>query len=155
SKKGARKTAAKKAENKATPTGPHTPISNVATEVTQAPKKLISLPDEGTAGGVIKPREAVEALRPEVVMETAAAPVPPAKNLVDIGAASFREGITLETVHGEDNRIQVQETNKYPYRINASLLITARDGSQWIGTGWFIGNRTLITAGHCVYITNS
>jgi glutamyl endopeptidase len=35
------------------------------------------------------------------------------------------------------------------------LLITARDGSQWIGTGWFISNRTLITAGHCVYIKNS
>jgi len=34
-------------------------------------------------------------------------------------------------------------------------LITARDGSNWIGTGWFIGPHTLITAGHVVYIKNS
>jgi V8-like Glu-specific endopeptidase len=58
-------------------------------------------------------------------------------------------------VHGVDNRVQVTNTTDFPYRVNASLLITARDGSQWIGTGWFISARTLITAGHCVYITNS
>jgi V8-like Glu-specific endopeptidase len=34
-------------------------------------------------------------------------------------------------------------------------LITAADGSRWIGTAWFISQRTLITAGHCVYIKNS
>ena len=39
--------------------------------------------------------------------------------------------------------------------MHASLLITARDGSSWIGTGWFIGPRTLVTAGHVVYIENS
>jgi V8-like Glu-specific endopeptidase len=42
-----------------------------------------------------------------------------------------------------------------PWRVHASLLITARDGSRWIGTGWFIGPHTLVTAGHVVYITNS
>jgi V8-like Glu-specific endopeptidase len=154
-KKRPTKPAAKKAENNARPTGPHTPISNIATEVAHAPRKLISPPDQGMAGGVIEPREAVEALRSKVVTESTVALVPSEKILPDIGAASFREGATLETVHGDDNRVQVQETDKYPYRINASLLITARDGSQWIGTGWFISNRTLITAGHCVYITNS
>ena len=33
-----------------------------------------------------------------------------------------------------------------------SLLITARDGSRWIGTAWFIGPHTLMTAGHCVFL---
>jgi len=37
----------------------------------------------------------------------------------------------------------------------ASLLITAADNSTWIGTGWFIGPHTLITAGHVVHIKNS
>lgn len=32
------------------------------------------------------------------------------------------------------------------------MLITAGDGSRWIGTGWLISPRTLITAGHVVYI---
>jgi len=154
-KKGAKKAPADKAEKQVIPTGPHAPISNVAVEAAHAPKRMISPPEVGVAEGVVKPREAVEALRPEVAAEAAVASEAPAATLIDIGAASFREGITLETVHGQDNRIQVKETNKYPYRINASLLITARDGSQWMGTGWFISDRTLITAGHCVYITNS
>ena len=34
-------------------------------------------------------------------------------------------------------------------------MITAADGSQWLGTGWFISPRTLVTAAHCVYITRS
>jgi V8-like Glu-specific endopeptidase len=58
-------------------------------------------------------------------------------------------------VHGPDNRTQIKETGKYPWRVHASLLITARDASQWVGTGWFIGPRTLITAGHCVCIKGS
>lgn len=33
--------------------------------------------------------------------------------------------------------------------------MTAADGSRWIGTGWFVGPHTLITAGHCVFIKNS
>ena len=40
----------------------------------------------------------------------------------------------------------------YPWRAHAWLLITAADGSQWIGTGWFIGPHTLMTAGHVVSI---
>jgi len=76
--------------------------------------------------------------------------------LFDIGAASFGEGlVTPEAVIGPDDRVQVTETQKYLYRAIASLRITARDGSQWIGTGWFISPRTLITAGHCVYIKGS
>ena len=35
------------------------------------------------------------------------------------------------------------------------VRITAADNSQWIGTGWFIGPHTLITAGHCVFIRGS
>jgi glutamyl endopeptidase len=78
---------------------------------------------------------------------------PDTTNLRDIGEASF--GITLETVHGADNRIQITNTDVYPWRACASLLITAADNSQWIGTGWFIGPHTLATAGHVVHIKNS
>lgn len=138
------------------PTGPHTPISNTATERGRA-ASLVSPPETGAAKGVLDPRDGVEALRPEVQEESAAAAVLQLrKPLRDIGAASFQDPeVVLETVHGPDNRLKVEDTDKYPYRVNASLLITARDGSQWIGTGWFISNRTLITAGHCVYIKNS
>jgi V8-like Glu-specific endopeptidase len=155
----ARKTATKKVGKKkpeTMPTGPHTPISNVASEAGSAAGALVSPPEFGSADGVLKPRDDVEALWPEVTPESAAVPEARLPKMRDIGAASFRDPeVVLETVHGVDHRIQVEDTDKYPYRINASLLITARDGSQWIGTAWFISNRTLITAGHCVYIKNS
>jgi len=82
-------------------------------------------------------------------------------DLPDIAEASFGTAArdvprsVLETVHGPDDRVQITATNVYPWRAHASLLITARDGSLWIGTGWFIGPHTLMTAGHVVYIKNS
>jgi V8-like Glu-specific endopeptidase len=81
---------------------------------------------------------------------------PSTAGLRDIGEASF--GLLsagAETVHGTDGREQITTTSIYPWRATASLLITARDNSQWIGTAWFIGPHTLATAGHCVCIKNS
>lgn len=86
----------------------------------------------------------------------AATVAPDLTGLRPIGEASYGPlDVGAETVHGPDNRIQIQNTASYPWRAHASLLITARDGSRWIGTGWFIGPHTLATAGHCVYIKNS
>ena len=82
-------------------------------------------------------------------------------DLPDIADASFGTAAhhvprnVLETVHGPDDRVKITTTGVYPWRAHASLLITARDGSMWIGTGWFIGPHTLMTAGHVVYIKNS
>jgi len=73
--------------------------------------------------------------------------------LRDIGEASF--GSTQKTVHGTDNRVQITNTAIYPWRAHCSLLITAADNSMWIGTGWFIGPHTVMTAGHVVCIKNS
>jgi len=80
---------------------------------------------------------------------------PDLTGLEDIGVASFGAPPQLEAVIGTDERVQINNTTQYPWRVHASLLITAADNSQWIGTGWFISPRTLVTAGHCVYIKNS
>lgn len=76
--------------------------------------------------------------------------------VLDIGAASFGQvqggGVAII---GSDDREQVTQTDQYLWRGIASLRITARDNSQWIGTGWFISPRTLVTAGHCVFINGS
>jgi V8-like Glu-specific endopeptidase len=58
-----------------------------------------------------------------------------------------------ETVIGADERMLVGETERLPWRMIASLGLRPRPplGSSFIGTGWFIGPRTLLTAGHCVY----
>jgi len=81
---------------------------------------------------------------------------PPTIQFPDIGEASFGPPPPMaESVHGPDDRIQITSTSVYPWRVHCSLLITAADGSRWIGTGWFIGPRTVMTAGHVVYIKNS
>jgi V8-like Glu-specific endopeptidase len=57
-----------------------------------------------------------------------------------------------EVVIGQDDRIRITNTNAIPWRWICSLLITARDGSRWIGTGWLAGPRLVVTAGHCVFM---
>lgn len=76
--------------------------------------------------------------------------------VIDIGAASFgeEEGSAVAII-GTDEREQITQTDQYVWRSIASLRITARDGSLWIGTAWFISPRTLITAGHCVFINGN
>ncbi len=132
---------------------PHAPVSNVA-----APVFFRQPPFAGPSG--TESGEEAPPATPEsgaVVAESfEAAEAEPESALLDIGAASFGEGLVLpEAVIGSDDRVQVTDTASYLWRAIASLRITARDGSQWIGTAWFISPRTLVTAGHCVYIKGS
>ena len=81
---------------------------------------------------------------------------PDTSNLRNIGEASYGSPPPMaETVHGPDDRVKIETTDTFPWRAHASLLITAKDNSRWIGTAWFVGPRTLITAGHCIYIKDS
>lgn len=50
-----------------------------------------------------------------------------------------------------DRRKQILETEMTPWRMICSLDITSQSGFDYVGTGWFIGPRTVMTAGHCVY----
>ena len=63
-----------------------------------------------------------------------------------------REAQLREVIIGADNRVRVFATTSYPWRAVCSLKITAKDNSKWIGTGWLVGPRTVITAGHCVFM---
>ena len=85
------------------------------------------------------------------------------EGLQDIGRASFGEPLVAGpnlipavpfNVLGPDNRERIGDTSAYPWRCHCYLLITAKDNSLWVGTGWFISPRTLATAGHCVYIND-
>jgi glutamyl endopeptidase len=59
----------------------------------------------------------------------------------------------IEVVIGTDDRIRINPTTSYPWRSICSLLITPKVGTkQYIGTGWLVSPRTVITAGHCVYM---
>jgi glutamyl endopeptidase len=136
-------------------TGLHTPITNIPpTESTVVAPKVspgsIGFGDELAIeeGSVVEAVVHFEA----AMVELAA---PDLSGLRDIGIASFGDTPQFEAVIGTDERVKISDTKQYPWRLNSSLLITAADNSQWIGTGWFISPRTLVTAGHCVFIKHS
>ncbi len=141
-------------------TGLHTPITNIAPTESTVVAPMLSPGSNGfgdetalEAGALI---ETVQRVEREVAMEAALEfTAPDLSGLQDIGVASFGDPPHLEAVIGIDERVPITNTTQYPWRVNASLLITAADNSQWIGTGWFISPRTLVTAGHCVFIKNS
>lgn len=143
------------------PDGPHTPVTNAASEDAPANQQPAEQPFEGEPGETQAVTEDGEENvprppQPEAMAAEGIWKIPDTSNLRDIGEASLKTPKFLaEIVHGPDDRVQIGDTLKYPWRAVASLLITARDGSQWIGTGWFIGPRTLATAGHCVCIKGS
>lgn len=139
----------------------HIAVSNQPGDEDFAIKELVSTPPAtgGTTEITLQEVNGHEVMAgaeraPMALAEAYTAPM--LAGLRDIGEASFGPPPPLtETVHGPDNRIQITNTAVYPWRVHASLLITAADDSRWIGTGWFIGPHTLMTAGHVVYIKNS
>lgn len=60
-----------------------------------------------------------------------------------------------ESVIGADGRTRVTSTTTFPWRAIAHLVVTWRNGASGGCTGWFIGPRTVATAGHCVYDHNA
>lgn len=56
-----------------------------------------------------------------------------------------------ETVCGADNRVKISPATAIPWRWCCELLISYTNGAGARGTGWFIGPKTVMTAGHVVY----
>lgn len=61
-------------------------------------------------------------------------------------------GPVPESIQGVDERKRINSPFKFPNTAICSLRITAKDGGRYIGTGFFVGPRVVLTAGHCVYM---
>ncbi|MFY9919040.1 MAG: serine protease [Mycobacterium sp.] len=154
-----------KADAKSIPEGLHAPVANqpdVESDEEAVGKPVSQPPSEGADPGTSQSDGDIEevpgfgqtSMTREQMADLFVAPS--TSQLRDVGEASFGPPPPVaEIVHGPDDRAQITNTAAYPWRANASLLITAADNSLWIGTGWFIGPHTLITAGHCVFLKNS
>lgn len=56
-----------------------------------------------------------------------------------------------ETVCDPDERAAVMNTAEPPWNANCLLIITFKDGRKARGTGWLLGPKLVVTAGHCVH----
>jgi V8-like Glu-specific endopeptidase len=58
----------------------------------------------------------------------------------------------LEQIVDYDDRVQITNTTVIPWKRVCFLEITAGNGRHFIGSGALVAPRTVITAGHCVYM---
>lgn len=60
----------------------------------------------------------------------------------------------LEVIIGTDDRVRIRNTKDEPWKRICALRITFPTGATYRGSGFLIGLRTVVTAGHCVYLHN-
>ena len=70
-----------------------------------------------------------------------------------VDEAAVEEAVqVLEVIIGSDDRVRIQATQDIHWRRICALRITFKNGKVYRGTGFFIGPRTVATAGHCVHM---
>lgn len=79
-----------------------------------------------------------------------------AKHLIKRGKGEpihrqLSDSVGLESIIGIDDRTRILDTDLAPWRMICALRMQSPTGSMAMGTGWLVGPRTIITAGHCVY----
>jgi glutamyl endopeptidase len=77
-----------------------------------------------------------------------------AKLLIGTGRREPAPLPAFESVIGIDERVRIVDTDLPPWRMIAALRMRGPSGAGAIGTGWFIGPKTVLTAGHCVFSTH-
>ncbi len=82
-----------------------------------------------------------------------AAPLTEAGGAVDEALAEEAAAV-LEVIIDRDDRVRISKTTDIPWRRICALKIHFPSGRIYRGTGFFIGPRAIVTAGHCVYLQN-
>jgi glutamyl endopeptidase len=59
-----------------------------------------------------------------------------------------------ENICQNDDRTQIKNTLDFPFKCIVKLYITGQGGNGWVGSGFFIGPRCIITNGHVVFPDN-
>lgn len=53
-----------------------------------------------------------------------------------------------------DQRYQIPNTSVLPYSLVCRLVIHSQSGRRYLGTGFIVSRRCIITSGHCVFLPN-
>lgn len=62
--------------------------------------------------------------------------------------------VQRSAIVGVDNRERANERT-FPHSCICKLIITDQDGRRFLGTGFLVSKRCVITAGHCVYFRDN
>lgn len=68
------------------------------------------------------------------------------------GKSGLRKaGEGARTVFGDDDRVEITDTEEYPYRTVGLILMQSKAGEKRMCSGTLIGPHTVLTAAHCIY----
>jgi glutamyl endopeptidase len=132
----------------------HTPVNNFNGQIESfvAPKPKVQLTNRETLPYYTPPQKRQRTTMNESFVESLS--VIGNAALPDVSLASFGSAAMLEVVLGNDDRVRVNSDSisANPWRQICALRILSQSDRLYVGTGWFIGPRTLATAGHCVFL---
>jgi glutamyl endopeptidase len=132
-------------------TDPHSPVAGESTEA-YAPETARDEVAEDFGG---TPRsgeiEAAAAFDPTHALNEGMPVQVTTEDLKELAPAETAEYSEPETVCGTDDRVRISPCTAIPWRWICQLIITMPNNAGFRGTGWFIGPRCVMTAGHCVY----
>lgn len=133
----------------------HNPVNNFngQNESFVAPQPKVPVTNRETLTYYIPPPERARTTMNESFDEGFTGATPN-EALPDVALASFGSASLLEVVLGNDDRVKVTRDSlaDNPWRQICSLRIRSKSDRVYVGTGWYIGPKTLATAGHCVFL---
>jgi len=132
--------------------GPHVPISGEGGETYGEETQRDQIAEAFEGEPKIGEFEAVAGFDPSRALNEGMPFQPPPEEFASLPPAEkAAEFMQAETVCGSDDRVRISPATAAPWRWICQLIITMSNGAGFRGTGWFIGPRTVMTAGHCVY----
>lgn len=137
--------------NPATKTEAHESVSGAGIESDPVPSAKDSVAEDfagAPAGGEI---EGLAGFDPSRALNEGLPFSVPDPDLQELRPAEQTEYYAAESVCGGDDRVRVSPATAVPWRWICQLIITMPNGAGFRGTGWFIGPRCVMTAGHCVH----
>lgn len=114
----------------------------------------VSRPVAATESEPVLPRALVETVQTDAPPLTPADGKLPSRLAIGGSDTPLKRKSALESIIGAtDERTRIQPTTDAPWRMICALEIDGPWGG-FVGTGWLVGPRTIITAGHCVFDAN-
>jgi len=129
----------------------HTSVSGESTESDPTPLEREQVAEDFTGAPPSGELEALAGFDPAHAINEGLPSQFNTEELEELQPAEVVVSETAESVCGRDDRVRISPATAIPWRWICQLIITMPNGAGFRGTGWFIGPKCVMTAGHCVY----